>query len=139
MEKMDVIGIARELGRQLQQEEVYINYSLAKQAADEDEELQSLISEFNDIRVKASGETEKPVEDRDQEKVRKLNDDMRKVYAKIMTNERMIQYNDTKDALDFVLQRITAIIEKSSMGEDPDTADYEASCSGNCSACGGCG
>ena len=139
MEKMDVIELAREIGRQLQKEDVYIQHSIAKQAADEDQELQQLIADFNAVRVKASEETSKPMEERDQEKVRQVNDEMRKVYAKIMTNERMIQYNDTKDALDFVLQRITSIIEKSSNGEDPDTADYEGACSGSCATCGGCG
>ena len=64
---------------------------------------------------------------------------MSKVYARIMTNERMIAYNDAKDDFDIIMKRISAIIQKSSDGEDPDTADYIPECSGNCAACGGCG
>ena len=64
---------------------------------------------------------------------------MRKVYAKIMTNEHMIAYNDTKDDFDIIMKRITAIIQKASEGEDPETADYMPECSGSCATCGGCG
>ena len=137
MEK--IIELAREIGRQLQQSETYIRYNMAKQAADDDGELQQLISEFNMIRVNISSETSKSEEERDPEQIRSLNEDMSKVYAKIMTNESMINYNDAKDELDIILQRVNAIIQKSSEGEDPDTADYAASCSGSCSTCGGCG
>ena len=64
---------------------------------------------------------------------------MRKVYAKIMTNERMIGYNDAKDGFDVLMARITAIIKQCSEGEDPDTTDYMPECTGSCAACGGCG
>ncbi len=135
----DIIELARALGRQLQQEEAYIRYSLAKQAADEDEELQKLINEFGSVRNEISLETSKPEEERDSAKVISLNKDMRKLYAKIMTNERMMNYNDAKDDFDIIFKRITAIIQQCSQGEDPDTADYTPSCTGSCGTCGGCG
>lgn len=137
---IDIIELARELGRKLQTEESYLKFQLAKQAADEDEELQQLINEFNRKRIELSEETSKEEDNRDSEKVRELNKEFRSVYAKIMTNERMINYNDAKDSFEAITKRISAIIQQSAEGENPDTADYvPSSCSGSCASCGGCG
>ncbi len=136
--EMDIIELTRELGKKLQKEDIYLKYQLAKQAADEDEELQKMINEFGLKREEISEATSKSESEQDPERIQKLNREMRKVYAKIMTNERMINYNDTKDEFDVLMKRITTIIQESSEGEDPETADY-IPCTGNCSACGGCG
>lgn len=134
----DIIELAREIGRVMQQEPAYINYNLAKDAADSDEELQKLISDFNLKNIKIKAEKAKAQEDRDEEALRKMNQELRAVYAKIMTNENMMKFNDAKDEFDLILNRVNAIIQKSSEGEDPNTADYVA-CSGSCATCGGCG
>lgn len=133
---MDIIDLAREIGRKLQQDENYIKFQLAKQATDEDKELQDMIGEFNLKRMAINNEASK--ENRSEEKLQQLNQELRSVYAKIMTNENMINYNDSKEAVDTLLARVSAIIQKSSEGEDPETADYTPSCSGSCSTCGGC-
>lgn len=139
MENKNIIDIARELGRQLQREDAYIKFNIAREAADEDKELQKLIAEFSAIRAEMSEMTAKPDDERDADAARKLGENMRKVYAEIMSNERMKNYNEAKDAFDIIMNRISAIIQKSSEGEDPDTADYTPSCSGSCATCGGCG
>lgn len=137
MENRDIIELAREIGRQLQQDDRYIKFQLAKQATDEDKELQDLIGEFNLKRMAISNEVSKA--DRDEEKLQKYNQEMRSAYAKIMSNENMINYNDTKAEFDLILTRVNAIIQKSSEGEDPNTADYTPSeCTGSCESCGGC-
>ena len=43
----DVIEMAREIGRQLQKDELYLKLELARQQSEEDEELQNAIGEFN--------------------------------------------------------------------------------------------
>ena len=139
MENKDIIELVREVGRQLQKEEAYIAYHAAKQAADEDMELQRLIDDFDKVRTDISIETSKDEDERDNAKIRTLNEKMRKFYAKIMTNERMIGYNDAKDGFDVLMARITAIIKQCSEGEDPDTTDYMPECTGCCAAWGGCG
>ena len=136
--EMDIIELTRELGKKLQKEDIYLKYQLAKQAADEDEELQKMINEFGLKREEISEATSKSESEQDPERIQKLNREMRKVYAKIMTNERMINYNDTKDEFDVLMKRITTIIQESSEGEDPETADY-IPCTGSCATCGGCG
>lgn len=138
MENKDIIELVREVGRQLQKEEAYIKYNLARQAADEDKELQKLITQFSTLRAEIADDASKGDEERDVEAAKKRAEDMRKVYAKIMTNEHMIGYNDAKDDFDIIMKRITAIIQKASEGENPDTADYLPECSGSCATCGGC-
>ena len=119
MENKDIIAMARELGKALQEEEAYVRYMAAKQAADEDEELQRAIEKFSSTRDAISAETLKDENERDTEKLKALSEDMRKAYAGVMTNERMIGYNDAKDEFDVIFRRIIAIIQKSGEGEDP--------------------
>lgn len=141
MENKDMIGLARELGRQIQQSDVYLRYNLARQAADEDKELQKLITDFNMVRVEASAENAKSEDERDNELVRQKNTEMMELYNKIMANKAMLSYNEAKDALDAVVNRVTAIIANCAEGEDPETTDYDpsSSCGGSCGSCGGCG
>lgn len=133
---MGMIEMARELGKELQKDQVYLNMQLARQASDEDEGLQDAIGEFNLKRMAINNEAQK--EDRSEETLKRLNEEFRAVYAKIMENENMIQYNKAKTELDAMVQRLTAIITLSAEGDDPETCDYEAACSGNCATCGGC-
>lgn len=133
---MDIIELAREIGRQIQKDETYLKFQVAKQQSDEDQELQDLIGEFNLKRMAINNEASK--EDKDNEKLIELNKELRHVYALIMKNERMTNYNSAKTELDSKLARVMAIIQQSFEGADPETADYNASCGGDCSSCGGC-
>ena len=133
---MDVITLARELGRAIQQEESYKKLHEVQSQADADTELQSLIGEFNLKRMNINQEASK--KDRDQDKLNTLNKEMREVYSKIMSNEHMIAYNEAKEAFDKVANRVQAIVQQSIDGVDPEAADYTESCSGSCSTCGGC-
>ncbi len=134
---MDIIALARELGKAIQQEESYIKLHEVQDKADADTELQSLIGEFNLKRMSINNEASK--KERDQDKLSQLNTEMREVYSKIMSNENMIAYNSAKEEFDAVANRVLAIIQQSAEGADPDTADYsQSSCSGSCESCGGC-
>ncbi|MDD6225503.1 MAG: YlbF family regulator [bacterium] len=133
---MDIIEMARELGKMIQKEESYINLHKAQEKADADMDLQQLIGEFNLKRLAINNEASKA--DNDQEKMQALNQEMRAVYAKIMQNENMIAYNDAKDAFDALYNRVSAIITNSANGEDPKTTDVTSGCTGSCSTCGGC-
>ena len=111
---MDIIEKARELGRLIQEEDSYKKLQDAQKNASKKE--------------------------RDQEKLSKLNTEMREAYSQIMSNENMIAYNDAKAAFDVVANRVLAIVQQSAEGADPETADYsQSSCSGSCATCGGCG
>lgn len=133
---MDIIQMSRELGKAIQQEDAYIKLQVAQQNSDNDKELQDLIGEFNLKRMSINNEAQKS--DRNDEKLQQLNVELREVYAKIMQNENMTAYNNAKEELDTLLQRVLAIISQSANGEDPETTDYTPSCTGSCSSCGGC-
>ena len=133
----DVIAIARQLGHAIQEQEEYKTIMTAKDAADNDEALQALITEFNIKRVAINAEACKT--DRDDETLKKLNEEMRTAYSDIMNNEHMKAYNDAKQAFDKVVRRVQAIVQQSADGEDPDTTDFSEDCTHDCSTCGGCG
>ncbi len=133
---MDVIEIARQLGKALQADERYAAYNAAKKVNDADEKLQQQIGEFNLIRM--SLERELSSEERNDERVREYNEKLRTTYGEIMSTESMVKFNEAKGALDELVNSVNTIITMSVNGEDPDTIDPNAACSGNCASCGGC-
>ena len=133
---MDVIAMARELGAAIQQSDEYTAYNVAKTAADNDQLLQQMIGEFNLKKLSLSAEVQK--EDKDQEKLAALNEEVRAIYGRIMSYPAMVAYNTTKEELDRVLNFIQQIIVYSANGEDPATIQEETSCGGDCSGCSGC-
>ena len=134
---MDIIELTRELGKLIQQETSYIKLKAAEKDADNDQELQNAIKEFNLKRLAINNETQKA--EKDTEKLSKLNEEMQKIYSDIMSNKNMIDYNEAKQEFDQITTRIMTIIQNCIDGDDPETTDYTPSCTGSCSTCGGCG
>lgn len=132
---MDVIELTRQLGAAIQADERYKNYMAAKIANDNDEYLQEDIGEFNLIRI--SLDKELSSDNKDDEKVKELNQKLRSTYSAIMLTPSMIAYNEAKTALDELLNDVNSIITMSANGEDPATCE-PSHCTGSCSTCGGC-
>ncbi|MDE5565008.1 MAG: YlbF family regulator [Oscillospiraceae bacterium] len=134
---MDIIEMARELGKAIQADERYIAHMLAKQANDDDEQLQNLIHAFNLKRMELQMEVGKP--DKNEEKIQELNEVIKSTYQTIMDNPKMMTYNATKAGYDEMMSQVNMIITMSANGMNPDDIDVTASsCTGNCSSCGGC-
>ena len=133
---MDVIEITRKLGAAIQQDERYINYAKAKLANDNDENLQKNIGEFNLIRMQLDNELS--AEERNEDKIKELNEQLRMIYTQVMSSDSMVAYNTTKAGLDKMLNEINTLISMCVEGEDPETCDISSSCTGSCSTCGGC-
>ena len=134
---MDIIELARTLGKAIQEDERFINTQVALQQSDADDELQRMIGEFNLKRMAINNEAQK--EDRSEELLRQYNEELREIYNQIMQNPHMYAYNTAKNELDALVQRVSAIISMCAEGQDPETADIDLSaCSGNCASCGGC-
>ena len=134
---MDIIGLAREIGKEIQKDERYLKMRVALQAADEDEKLQDLIGQYNLKRMSLQNELQK--QDRDEDKVKAFQQELNGLYASVMKNQSMAAYNEAKQDFDLLMRRVNAILTQSAEGEDPETADYtESSCGGNCSSCAGC-
>ena len=132
---MNVIEAARNLGKILQQDEAYIAYAKALLDSEKDEELQNKIGNFNITKMNLDSELSK--DEKDDEKVKELNAALRKAYDEIMSNPKMVAFNEAKGAVDTMLSQINTIIMMSVQGADPETCEIN-SCAGDCSSCGGC-
>lgn len=133
---MDAIKAARELGKAIQQDERFIRYAKAKLKNDEDTALQNAIGEFNIVRMELDCQVSS--EEKNDEKVKELNEKLREVYGKIMSSDAMVEYNTAKVELDSLVNEVNTIIAKSIDGEDPETCDTASACTGSCDTCGGC-
>ena len=134
---MEYVKLAREIGKEIQKSEAYVTVETMRVKCDEDKVLQDAIGEFNLKRMAINNEAQK--EDRNEETLEKLNNELREAYTLIMQNENMSAYNNSKKELDDMVQRATAIISMCAEGEDPETCDYDpAACGGDCSGCSGC-
>ena len=134
---MDLIEMARELGKELQKDERFSALQKAQMESDADGDLQQMIGEFNLKRMSITNEASKS--DRDEEKLQRLNQELRDMYDTVMKNEHMDAFNKAKQDMDALLHQITTIIIRSAEGHEPDAIDVDAeSCAGDCSSCGGC-
>ena len=133
---MDVIELTRELGKAIQADERFIRFAKARLANDNDTDLQNAIGNFNIKRM----ELEKAVseENKDEEKVKTLNEELRKAYGEIMSSKSMVEYNTAKALLDQLMNEVNTILAKTLDGEDPATCEVSDGCTGSCATCGGC-
>ena len=121
---MDIMKLTRELGRALQQDQTYINMSVAEQQCNEDEALQNAIGEFNLKRMAINNEAAK--------------EDRSEIYGRVMQNEHMAAYQAAKNEFDALMQRVTGVLSMCAEGQDPDGCDPDAcGCTGSCATCGG--
>ena len=134
---MDIMEMTRELGKALQQDDRYIAYMLAKQANDEDKELQADIAHFEDLRINLG--TAMSAEEPDSDRIKELDTELKAVYQKVMKNPKMVVYSGAQQALESLVSNMQQIISMCANGEDPDTCKIpESGCTGSCATCGGC-
>lgn len=132
-----ILELTKDLAHEIQMDERFIRTQMAQAAADEDQELQAMIGEFNLKRMALGNETAKDDKDKNPEKLRELDEELRAIYAKVMENENMKAYNDAKTGLDQLMNGVSRILTLAAQGMDPEMAGEESSCTGNCASCGG--
>lgn len=125
---MTTIELARQLGHAIQTEESYKKIDLCSAAIDSDEELTGLIAKFTNLRESFEGKDEAESE--------KIAKELQELYDTIMQNEKMVAFEEAKEDFNALMDRIMAIITKSANGEDPDTAEPDEHCHGDCCSCG---
>ena len=133
---MDIIAMARELGKAIQQDERYKRIDAAKTANDKDEELQQLIQKFNMKRSELS--VEMAQENKNPEKLNQLDRELKAVYQEVMQNPNMAEFNAAKVEVDDMMNYISTILYGAVNGEAPDTIEPQQSCGGDCAGCAGC-
>ena len=129
--------MTRELGKALQNDDRFIAYTLAKQANENDAELNKLIEEFEQMRSDLN--TELCKEDKDTDRIKELDEGIKSRYKKIMENKNMIVFTGAQNALESLVNNMNQIITMCANGEDPATCQPSTGCTGSCSTCGGCG
>jgi cell fate (sporulation/competence/biofilm development) regulator YlbF (YheA/YmcA/DUF963 family) len=134
---MDMIMAARELSKQMQQDERYLNFMAAMKKTDEDETLQQMIAEFN-MKRQAYEFAANKGEMGDSFKT--LETEVNTLYNNIMENETMANYNFAKAEMSSMLNAVMSIINQCAGGADPDTVEpkEQSGCGGSCGSCGGC-
>ncbi|MBQ8532467.1 MAG: YlbF family regulator [Clostridia bacterium] len=133
---MTVIESVRELGKAIQKDERFIRYAKAKLQSDSDNELQAAIGEFNITRMELEREASNGEENN--VRTKELNEKLREIYGKVMSNPVMVEFNTAKVELDQMMGEVNVIISKVLDGEDPETCTTDSGCTGSCSSCGGC-
>ncbi len=136
--KMDVIEMARELGKAIQLDERYKRYMDACTLNDTDTELQNEIGKFNLKRSQLGEELRK--ESKDTESIKELNAEIQQMYKDIMEMPKMVEFNEAKAELGKLITSVNYIISQASEGEDPQTCPETPpqSCNGSCAGCSGC-
>ncbi|MCR5730629.1 MAG: YlbF family regulator [Ruminococcus sp.] len=135
---MDIIEMTRELGKALQNDDRFIAYNLAKQANDNDKELNDDIEKFSKLRQDLTSAMS--AEDKDTDLIKQLDEDIKSTYQKIMSNKNMVVFQSAQTALENLVTNINQIISMCANGEDPETCQPPTGgCSGSCATCGGCG
>jgi cell fate (sporulation/competence/biofilm development) regulator YlbF (YheA/YmcA/DUF963 family) len=133
---MDLIKKAREFAKEIQNDESYLRLMKARKENDADTELQSLIKEFDDVRVEINSEIAK--EEKDTERISELDIKLKDVYGKVFANEHMAEFNEARMEFQQVMQFVDQIITAASQGNDPELVEYNSGCGGNCGGCAGC-
>lgn len=133
---MDIIKQTRELGMAIQKDKTYLAMREAEKLSNEDKELQTMIGKFNMDRLAINAEAQKS--DKDEKKLAKLSESVKKQYEAILENPKMRNYNEAGAKFEQLMKRISAILMQSAGGEDPETTDLEEGCKGSCSGCSGC-
>ncbi len=135
---MEILDLFREFAKKIQNNELIISYKDAEKNMNEDTELQRSIEEFNS--KKADLNFELTQKERDEEKIKQINAEIRENYESIMNNENMKNFNNAKEKLDKLMKDINFILVETINGADPMTVnpDAYASCAGDCSGCAGC-
>ncbi len=127
---MTILEKIRELGKEIEKDEITIKFREAKEKHDNDTELQALVGEFNLTKMNLMNEGNK--ENPDNEKIEKIQNDLQKCYNEIMNNQTMLDFMNANKEVENFITEVNKILIESITGEKQDE------CTHDCSTCGGC-
>ena len=135
-----VLDMAKQLGKELQKDPVYLAFRDAAEKNDADMVLQDLIAQYQQ---KALDRSNAEDNSEDAERVAALKREEQAFYNEVMSNPSMIRYVGSRARFEQLLDSINRVIAMSAAGQDPDSYDPSAisamgGCSGNCAGCAGC-
>ena len=135
---MDVLTKAREMCKEIQKSEAFIEMMEASKRGDANEALQEKISNFNLKKIALDREGSR--EEKNSDKIAQYDREMREVYQSIMQEPDMIAYSEAKKKVDDMMTQVQLLINFTLRGDDPETVEIPeaGACSGDCSSCAGC-
>ena len=136
---MDVVQMTRELGKAIQQDERYLNFTKAREANENDRELMDLVGQIQLIQLNFQQESAK--ENPDEDKLKAYNEEFEKIYAVFAANENMQAYESARKEIDEMMNYLMQILSLCVNGEDPETCEphvHSHECGGECGSCAGC-
>jgi len=116
------------LGQQILSSEEYVAFKQAEAAYQADAQLSALVNEFDVCRnqlIMARSE-----ESADEAKVTDIQDQMEKLYNKIMENDNMKKYNEAAGKFEALMKQVFDSINTAVFGPQE--------CTHNCATCSGC-
>ena len=136
---MDIIEMTRQLGAALQQDERYFAFREAQKANEADAALNDLIGKLQLCQLQFQQEASK--DDKDEAKLRQIDEEYGRIYGEIMASENMKAYDAAVKEVDKLMKYINGILTLCIQGEDPATCEphiHEHDCSCGCDGCEGC-
>ncbi len=134
---MDIMQMAKDLGKSIQQDPAFKKFLDAQTISEADKTLQDLIGQFNLKRMELNRELAS--KDKDAQKVSQLDNNLKALYKDITENETMMAFNQAKEEFDVLVNKVNLILSAAMRGEDLDEFDPDAAaCTGSCASCAGC-
>ena len=131
MENKDIFALATELGEALKADERLVKLQKAKDAYQEDGELQKMMVEYEVQQRALQGEITKP--ERDTVFIDIIQKRIDELYKAIMEHPVFVELNEAQSDVNELMNAVNNTISFTITGEQP-------SCTHNCSTCGGaCG
>ncbi len=131
---MEVLEQARILGKMLRESEEFTKYYEAEAVFKTDETAIALIEEYTQNQEKYVEKLQ--TEDITPDEMVNIKKQMSDDYAKLLENDVIRAYTETKAEAEAVLGRVNQIIKFYIVGEEDEA--HEGGCSGHCHTCGGC-
>ncbi|MBQ8868148.1 MAG: YlbF family regulator [Oscillospiraceae bacterium] len=117
---MELYKLARELGKAIQADERYLNIQKCIQANDKDAALNELMAKIQFIQTAYQSEVQG---EGNAEKLAGYDKEFQQLYAQIMQNENMKNYEAARGEIDKMMNYIVGILTLSVNGEDPETCE----------------
>jgi cell fate (sporulation/competence/biofilm development) regulator YlbF (YheA/YmcA/DUF963 family) len=125
---MEIMELAAQLGKAIKENEVYKKFTEAKEAFDNNGDVNSKIVEYG---VQQSALQEAAVsEERDEAVIAKIQERMDALYSEIFADETFVALNEAQEAVNDLMNRVNETITFNITGEQ--------TCTHDCSTCSGC-
>lgn len=134
---MNLIEMAREIGKEIQRDERYLKATGDAAAVNASVELKEMVGRFEEMRAQLEVAMAKGVPGKEDQEVLDLDEKLHALYDEINAHPLMMTYNASRGEFENLINHLTRIITGSANGENPDEIEMSA-CTGSCSSCGGC-